>query len=86
MLLFVSDLICSFSIYDTNIVFLVSSGRLYGINVCGEGGEYETLTLDCPLFIVSLYLGFYFSWLITVFLHCHRHFFLLHISREFLLI
>jgi diphthine-ammonia ligase len=24
--------------------------RKYGINVCGEGGEYETLTLDCPLF------------------------------------
>ncbi|XP_022149928.1 diphthine--ammonia ligase isoform X2 [Momordica charantia] len=24
--------------------------KLYGINVCGEGGEYETLTLDCPLF------------------------------------
>ncbi|KAM6577120.1 hypothetical protein CsatB_028957 [Cannabis sativa] len=24
---------------------------LYGINVCGEGGEYETLTLDCPLFV-----------------------------------
>lgn len=22
----------------------------YGVNVCGEGGEYETLTLDCPLF------------------------------------
>lgn len=22
----------------------------YGINVCGEGGEYETITLDCPLF------------------------------------
>ncbi|XP_042516868.1 diphthine--ammonia ligase [Macadamia integrifolia] len=22
----------------------------YGMNVCGEGGEYETLTLDCPLF------------------------------------
>jgi len=22
----------------------------YGINVCGEGGEYETFTLDCPLF------------------------------------
>lgn len=30
------------------------SGRLYGINVCGEGGEYETLTLDCPLFKVSV--------------------------------
>ncbi|XP_042046236.1 diphthine--ammonia ligase-like [Salvia splendens] len=24
--------------------------EFYGINVCGEGGEYETLTLDCPLF------------------------------------
>jgi diphthine-ammonia ligase len=22
----------------------------YEINVCGEGGEYETFTLDCPLF------------------------------------
>lgn len=22
----------------------------YGINICGEGGEYETLTLDCPLY------------------------------------
>lgn len=20
------------------------------MNVCGEGGEYETFTLDCPLF------------------------------------
>jgi hypothetical protein len=25
-------------------------GREFGCNVCGEGGEYETLTLDCPLF------------------------------------
>lgn len=24
--------------------------RRYGSNVCGEGGEYESLTLDCPLF------------------------------------
>lgn len=23
----------------------------YGLNVCGEGGEYETATLDCPLFL-----------------------------------
>jgi diphthine-ammonia ligase len=23
---------------------------LYGSHICGEGGEYETLTLDCPLF------------------------------------
>jgi len=22
----------------------------FGLNVCGEGGEYETFTLDCPLF------------------------------------
>ncbi|WMV23411.1 hypothetical protein MTR67_016796 [Solanum verrucosum] len=28
--------------------------ELYGINVCGEGGEYETLTLDCPLFKASV--------------------------------
>ncbi|XP_058101566.1 diphthine--ammonia ligase isoform X2 [Magnolia sinica] len=29
---------------------LLQLNELYGINVCGEGGEYETLTLDCPLF------------------------------------
>ncbi|XP_056282157.1 diphthine--ammonia ligase isoform X3 [Pseudoliparis swirei] len=22
----------------------------YGVHICGEGGEYETFTLDCPLF------------------------------------
>uniref|UniRef100_A0A0M3I1U6 Diphthine--ammonia ligase n=1 Tax=Ascaris lumbricoides TaxID=6252 RepID=A0A0M3I1U6_ASCLU len=22
----------------------------YGVNICGEGGEYETYVLDCPLF------------------------------------
>ena len=22
----------------------------YGFNMCGEGGEYETAVLDCPLF------------------------------------
>ncbi|KAI3995721.1 hypothetical protein MKX01_020794 [Papaver californicum] len=27
--------------------------ELYGCNVCGEGGEYETLTLDCPLFRIA---------------------------------
>ncbi|XP_010558739.1 PREDICTED: diphthine--ammonia ligase isoform X2 [Tarenaya hassleriana] len=30
--------------------YLLKLKELYGINVCGEGGEYETLTLDCPLF------------------------------------
>ena len=24
--------------------------RRFGCSVCGEGGEFETLTLDCPLF------------------------------------
>ncbi|XP_063230260.1 uncharacterized protein LOC134535177 [Bacillus rossius redtenbacheri] len=26
----------------------------YGLNVCGEGGEYETFTLDCPLFLKKI--------------------------------
>lgn len=30
--------------------YLLHLKELYGINVCGEGGEYETLTLDCSLF------------------------------------
>lgn len=29
---------------------LLAMHEKYGLNVCGEGGEYETLTLDCPLF------------------------------------
>ncbi|KAI0719642.1 hypothetical protein C8T65DRAFT_44647 [Cerioporus squamosus] len=29
---------------------LLKLNALYGSHVCGEGGEYETLTLDCPLF------------------------------------
>ncbi|KAF9610150.1 hypothetical protein IFM89_020282 [Coptis chinensis] len=27
--------------------------ELYGSNVCREGGEYETLTFDCPLFTTA---------------------------------
>ncbi|KAL6074858.1 Diphthine--ammonia ligase [Balamuthia mandrillaris] len=30
--------------------YLCKLKNMYGCNVCGEGGEYETLTLDCPLF------------------------------------
>jgi diphthine-ammonia ligase len=30
--------------------YLEKIGEQYGVNVCGEGGEYETLTLDCALF------------------------------------
>lgn len=26
----------------------------FGLNVCGEGGEYESLTLDCPLYKKSI--------------------------------
>ncbi|KAF7301802.1 Diphthami-syn-2 domain-containing protein [Mycena indigotica] len=29
---------------------LIKLHNLYGAHICGEGGEYETLTLDCPLF------------------------------------
>ncbi|KAJ7276529.1 hypothetical protein B0H12DRAFT_1085801 [Mycena haematopus] len=28
----------------------IKLNNLYGAHICGEGGEYETLTLDCPLF------------------------------------
>ncbi|ESK96116.1 meiotically up-regulated 71 protein [Moniliophthora roreri MCA 2997] len=29
---------------------LLKLNQLYGSHICGEGGEYESLTLDCPLF------------------------------------
>ena len=29
---------------------LLKLNDLYGSHVCGEGGEYETLTLDSPMF------------------------------------
>ncbi|KAF0044149.1 hypothetical protein F2P81_003307 [Scophthalmus maximus] len=40
------------SIYDLpdfNLA-LDSLSQKYGVHICGEGGEYETFTLDCPLF------------------------------------
>ncbi|NXX89798.1 DPH6 ligase, partial [Centropus bengalensis] len=30
--------------------YLLELNEKYGVHVCGEGGEYETFTLDCPLF------------------------------------
>lgn len=30
--------------------FLFSMKDKYKLNVCGEGGEYESFTLDCPMF------------------------------------
>lgn len=29
------------------------------INVCGEGGEYESLTLDCPLYVKKIVIKDY---------------------------
>lgn len=29
---------------------LIKLNDLYGSHICGEGGEYETLTLDSPMF------------------------------------
>ncbi|XP_047475310.1 diphthine--ammonia ligase-like isoform X1 [Penaeus chinensis] len=32
------------------ITYLEKMKDKYSLNVCGEGGEYETFTLDCPIF------------------------------------
>lgn len=29
---------------------LCKMNQEYDLHICGEGGEYETITLDCPLF------------------------------------
>ncbi|GBC04523.1 hypothetical protein RclHR1_05710006 [Rhizophagus clarus] len=34
--------------------YLCELNEKYDVNVCGEGGEYETFTLDCPLFVKRL--------------------------------
>ncbi|CAJ0630132.1 12434_t:CDS:2 [Entrophospora sp. SA101] len=31
--------------------YLCTLNEKYDVHICGEGGEYETLTLDCPLFV-----------------------------------
>lgn len=28
----------------------------FGLNVCGEGGEYESFTLNCPIFFKKIVL------------------------------
>ncbi|CAK9832233.1 Diphthine--ammonia ligase [Anthophora retusa] len=40
---------------------LAKINEKYGINICGEGGEYETFTLDCPLFSKSIVIDEYES-------------------------
>jgi len=57
---FVNILFCLCSFQDfakmlQKSYFLLQNTK-YGINVCGEGGEYETFTLDCPLFYKALVL------------------------------
>ena len=36
--------------------YLTSLHHKFGFHVCGEGGEYETLTLDSPLFLKRIVL------------------------------
>lgn len=38
------------TIDDTAIEALIDLNRRYGIHICGEGGEYETLVLNSPLY------------------------------------
>lgn len=38
------------AIDSTAIDALIDLNRRYGIHICGEGGEYETLVLDAPLY------------------------------------
>ncbi|KAH7817625.1 DPH6, diphthine-ammonia ligase [Monocercomonoides exilis] len=33
---------------DEVFTLLMNAHKQYGVNVCGEGGEYETLVCDCP--------------------------------------
>ncbi|CAG8638906.1 1580_t:CDS:10 [Dentiscutata erythropus] len=36
--------------------YLCSLNEKYDVHICGEGGEYETFILDCPLFIKRLHV------------------------------
>ncbi|XP_035229010.1 diphthine--ammonia ligase-like [Stegodyphus dumicola] len=29
---------------------MIALNKKFGLNICGEGGEFETFTLDCPMF------------------------------------
>ena len=45
--------LCQFVHPRTTLTLVVADlqGKKYEMNVCGEGGEYETMTLDSPLFV-----------------------------------
>lgn len=53
-------LVNTFSTFASNRIAVKQTLHLqkekYGVNICGEGGEYETFTLDCPLFGKSIVL------------------------------
>lgn len=51
--------VCKFRCKKCHNNLLICMSSLYGCNVCGEGGEYESLTLDCPLFKVINAMSFY---------------------------
>jgi diphthine-ammonia ligase len=38
---------------------LLTLGETHGLNVCGEGGEFESLTLDCPLYTHKLKMYYF---------------------------
>lgn len=43
--------------------YLLKIADLYGCNPCGEGGEYETFTVDCPLFRYRIELLERWKWM-----------------------
>jgi diphthamide synthase (EF-2-diphthine--ammonia ligase) len=50
--------VCTMGLDETDLLISIADlkdklfmlEKKYQINVCGEGGEFETLTLDCPLY------------------------------------
>ncbi|MFW6449834.1 MAG: diphthine--ammonia ligase [Nanoarchaeota archaeon] len=44
-------------IAEKDIDRLVELNKKYGINIAGEGGEFESLVLDCPLFFKAIELS-----------------------------
>ncbi|CAG8550653.1 5869_t:CDS:10, partial [Scutellospora calospora] len=41
---------------NARINAILIKNEKYDVHICGEGGEYETFTLDCPLFIKRLHV------------------------------
>ncbi|TSM77343.1 Diphthine--ammonia ligase [Bagarius yarrelli] len=43
--------------------YLHQLSKKYGVHICGEGGEYETFTTDCPLFKKRIVIDAMETWL-----------------------